>query len=93
MDSCGEQQYSKKLLRSLIAAGDRKNLDFFQKLEDNNERVLFIENLLRKYNLIPNFDGWKLKKDMVISDVYRNEGNKFYREKKFLDALEHYNKR
>lgn len=82
-----------KLLKLLEA---EEAIRFYKELNTKNDgsrKILFIEDLLKKHNLIPNFEEWKQKKDQAKSDLYRNEGNKCYKQKRFMDALENYNKR
>jgi hypothetical protein len=86
--------YSDKLSDSLLADGTVVDISKkFQELEDNNERILFAEEVLKKHNLIPNFEELKLKKNNKFSDEFRNDGNQFYKDKNFQKALEMYNKR
>lgn len=70
-----------------------RTLEEFSKIKDNNQKVLFVENLQKNHKLIPDFKQWKQKKDPVKSKLYHDEGNKCFRENKFLDAFEWFNKR
>lgn len=88
------EKQSQKLIHLLEIAGKLDTTtQKLRALKDNNEKVLYVENLLKKHNLLLNFEEWKEKKDPAKSDLYRNEGNKCYREKKIMTALACYNRR
>lgn len=66
----------------------------FNDLKDNNERIIFAENLLKEHNFMPNIEQYKLVKSNKKADEFRSDvGNRFYKEKKFEEALLFYNKR
>lgn len=83
-----------KLVQELFITGKHdKAMQEFHAKKDINQKVLFVEKLYKEHNVLPNFEEWKEKKDPAKSDLCRNEGNKFFREKKFMDALKYYNER
>jgi hypothetical protein len=65
----------------------------FESLTDDNQRISFVQKLLEKYNLIPKFNDFKLNKDVEKAEFYRNAGNDLYRNRRFMEALEMYNRR
>ncbi len=95
MEQKGKVYCSTNLVSTLIKTDNRQKLEEFKKIKDNNQKILFCEALLKDHNLIPKFDNFKdlVKKDALKSELYRNQGNKCYREKNFTGALEYYNRR
>jgi tetratricopeptide (TPR) repeat protein len=74
----------------------RKNIgsevfSMFEALPDTPKRVKFFKFLLDDNNLIPNVEVCHPKNDDV-SKKYREAANNLYRKKKYVDALEGYNK-
>lgn len=61
--------------------------------DDDNKRVLFLEQLLKKHDLIPEFSANPWMKDQETSEMFRHLGNQQYDAKDFKDALKHYNAR
>lgn len=71
-----------------------KTIAEFNAKRNDSERVVFLEQLLKKHNLIPDFLTSKLKeKDSEKAEHCRSDGNKSYSKKKFLEALMFYNGR
>jgi hypothetical protein len=65
----------------------------FESFTDNNQRLSFVQKLLEKYNLITDSKNCKLNKDIKRSDDARNSGNELYKNRRFTEALEMYNRR
>lgn len=65
----------------------------FVEISDNAERIKFLEKLLLERNLIPN-DENSMKKEKCDhqAKICRDEGNNYYSDRQFLQALECYNK-
>ena len=85
--------YTDLLREKLVASGNIVELSKeFNNIKDNSERVKFLERLLLEHNLIPNAEDFKKLKDNAISKDFRDKGNKFYSSRKYVEALEHYNK-
>lgn len=82
------------LFQLLIKSGKAESDIYkFEALTDNNQRVLFVENLLVEHDLIPKFETFKQKKNVAASNLYRNAGNDFYKKRQFVEALDRYNMR
>ncbi|CAO1442530.1 unnamed protein product [Diamesa hyperborea] len=64
----------------------------FKQIKDNSDRVKFCENLLQEHDLIPDYENNVVHKSKENADKYRNEGNKLYSAKKYVEALLCYNK-
>lgn len=60
---------------------------------DDNQRVLFLEELLKKHDFMPKFNEWKLEKNPLTSKLYRDKGNTLFNEEKYMDATLSYNSR
>ncbi|CRL05940.1 CLUMA_CG019079, isoform A [Clunio marinus] len=85
--------YTDKLKNQLIK--DKKVLEIskeFLKITENAERMKFVEKLLIEYRLMAEDMKVKSCKSNATSELHRKKGNEFYTEKKFLDAMESYNK-
>ncbi len=65
----------------------------FNDITDCNQKVLYMEQLLKEYNLIPNLKIFTERKDQVIAEKYRNAGNEYFKKKQMQEALEKYNER
>lgn len=85
--------YTDKLKEALIKTGQVIIVSKkFKEINDNSERVKFLENLLKEHKIIPE-DGksLRLSKQNAVADALRTRGNQYYANRKFLDALEAYN--
>jgi hypothetical protein len=74
--------------------GEYKNV--LKQLEETpnfNEKVLLLEGILKRHDVIPDFEKFKEKKSQKKSDSNREHGNKFYEKRNFLFSLGFYNKR
>lgn len=84
--------YTDKLKDQLMKDGKVKDVSLeFKDINDNAERVKFLENLLSSYDLIAGSGKMKMEKSSVIAESCRLRGNQFYSLMRFLDALEAYN--
>ena len=84
--------YTDKLKELLIK--DKKIVEVsceFKKINENGDRVKFLNDLLKTYNLVGDGGNLKLKKASIIAESCRSKGNKFYTKKQFVDALQCYN--
>lgn len=61
--------------------------------EDDNQRVLFLEKLLKEFDFIPVFSPNQCSKNEESSKKFQELGNGRYVEGDFKDALKHYNAR
>lgn len=85
--------YTDKLLKTLVNERIVNAVSKeFNEIKDNAERVKHLEKILIQYKLIPKLANFHVPKNSQISTNYRKEGNKFYKNRQFIEALECYNK-
>lgn len=85
--------YTDLLRDKLVASGNIVDISKeFNSIKDNSERVKFLESLLLEHNLVPKAEDFKKPKCNAISKDLRDQGNKFYNGRRYVEALENYNK-
>lgn len=84
--------YTDKLKELLVKHGTVLSVSKeFKEINENSERIRFLQKLLLDNNLIADSGKLKVEKSNEIAVSCRVKGNKFYSNKQFLDALESYN--
>jgi hypothetical protein len=83
-----------KLQKLLESRGEyKKLLKKLEGIDSFKEVILLLEGILKAHDLIADFEKFKEKKSQKKSDSDREDGNKYYEKRDFMQALESYNKR
>ncbi len=83
-----------KLQELLQSQGEyEKLLKKLEGIDSFKEIILLMEGILKEHDLIADFEKFKEKKSQEKSDSDREDGNKYYEKRDFMQALESYNKR
>lgn len=82
------------LLQKLNTEGLLKEVFMNFKLltNDIHQETKFGENLLKKYDFLPNYDEFKLTKCNDKANEFLKLGNQLQKDEKFYEALVSYNK-
>lgn len=85
--------YTDALIKKLQTADKLLNVSIeFKDIQNNAERIKFLEKLLVDNNLIPKIQDFFNPKNTQKSTNYRIEGNERFKNRDFLNALLCYNK-
>jgi tetratricopeptide (TPR) repeat protein len=81
-----------KLKNLMVTSGQVVEISSeFRCIQDDAERVKFLEKLLVEHKLMPQ-NEYKVEKYDEYAVKFRDMGNQYYQRKQFFEAIEFYNK-